>query len=155
MLPSRSLGRTGLAVSCVGLGGGALGGLAAGALLGLGGQAAALGLGGLGLGLATHSATLTLATLLLLGWLVRRAAGAEEAYLATRHGAAFTAYAARTPRFWPRFPAPPLPASLEVKPPVLWKSFVDAGSFMLLWALVEVARALQATGSLPGLLALP
>ena len=58
-------------------------------------------LGGLGLGLATHSATLTLATLLLLGWLVRRAAGAEEAYLATRHGAAFTAYAARTPRFVP------------------------------------------------------
>ena len=100
----------------------------------------------------------TLLTLLMFPFLVvmySRLAVNEEKDMRKQFGAEFDAYAARTPRFWPRFPAPPLPASLEVKPPVLWKSFVDAGSFMLLWALVEVARALQATGSLPGLLALP
>lgn len=120
-------------------------------------------LGALGLGFASRSATLTLATLLLLGWLVRRAAIAEEAFLAARHGAAFAAYLAGTPRFLPldwlrlgsRGRARALPASLEVKPPVLWKAFVDAGAFMLLWALVEAARALQSNGALPGWLALP
>lgn len=116
-------------------------------------------LGGLGLGCATGSISLALATLLLLGVLVRRAATAEEAFLGTRHGAAFAAYVAGTPRFWPRawplHAAHVLPARVEVRPPVLWKAFVDAGSFMLLWALVGGARALQAAGSLPAWLALP
>ena len=112
-------------------------------------------LGGLGLGLATHSFSLTLATLVLLTLLFRRAAGAEEAFLAARHGQAFASYVASTPRFWPKLPLPSLPASVTVNPPVLWKAFVDAGSFMLLWALVEAARTLQTAGALPTWLTLP
>ena len=112
-------------------------------------------LGGAGLGLATHSATLTLATLLLLGLLFRRAAVAEEALLAARHGAAFAAYAAATPRFWPRPDHYRLPATIEVLPPVLWKAFVDAGAFLLLLAMVFAARALRAGGTWSPWLILP
>lgn len=112
-------------------------------------------LGGAGLGLATHSATLTIATLLLLGGLFRRAAIAEEALLAGRHPAAFAAYAAEAPRFWPRFERYRIPASIEVLPPLLWKAFIDAGAFMLLLALVFAASALRAGGAWPSWFVLP
>lgn len=103
-------------------------------------------LGGAGLGLATHSATLTAATLALLWLLFHRAVVAEESLLAARHPAAFAAYAGRTPRFWPRFDLYQVPEALEVRPRVLWKAFVDAGSFLLLLALVVLARQLRAHG---------
>lgn len=101
-------------------------------------------LGGAGLGLATHSITLTLATLALLGLLFHRAVQAEESLLAARHPAAFATYAAGTRRFWPRFDHYQVPEALEVRPRVLWKAFVDAGSFLLLLALVVLARQLRA-----------
>ncbi|MCP5328285.1 MAG: hypothetical protein H7A15_06455 [Sinobacteraceae bacterium] len=104
-------------------------------------------LGGAGLGLATHSATLTIATLLLLCGLFRRAAIAEEALLASRHPAAFAAYAAATPRFRPRLERYRIPASIEVLPLLLWKAFIDGGAFLLLLALVFAASALRAGGA--------
>lgn len=110
--------------------------------------------GGAGLGLATHSALLTVATLLLLGALFSRAAVTEEAVLAARHGAAFRAYAASTRRFWPRLENPAVPERLQIQPRVLWKAFVDAGAFVLLYALVVAARQAQALQGLPTLLEL-
>ncbi len=111
--------------------------------------------GGAGLGLATHSLVLTLGTVLLLGLLLVRAAAAEDALLEARHGAAFRAYAAATRRFWPRLEWPALPGHLSIRPPVLWKAFVDAGSFVLLYALVVAARQLQALHGLPSVFDLP
>ncbi len=111
--------------------------------------------GGAGLGLATHSMLLTVATLLLLGALFTRAAIAEEAFLAARHGERFRDYAARTRRFWPRFDRYEVPERLQVQPPVLWKAFVDGGAFLLLYALVMAARQVQALHWLPTLLDLP
>jgi len=108
--------------------------------------------GGAGLGLATHSMLLTGATLLLLGTLFTRAAVAEEAFLAQRHGDAFHAYAQATRRFWPRFVRYVAPERLQIQPRVLWKAFVDAGAFVLLYALVVVARQVQALHGLPTLL---
>jgi protein-S-isoprenylcysteine O-methyltransferase Ste14 len=112
-------------------------------------------LGGIGLGLATHSATLTAATVLLLCLLFGRAAGAEDAFLAARHPQQFAQYAATTPRFWPRFDRYRVPAAVEVRPPVLWKAFVDAGAFLLLLALVMATRQLRGGGAWPGWLVLP
>jgi protein-S-isoprenylcysteine O-methyltransferase Ste14 len=111
--------------------------------------------GGAGLGLATHSMLLTAATLLLLGALFTRAAIAEEAFLAGRHGEAFRAYAATTSRFWPRFARYAVPERLQVQPRVLWKAFVDGGAFLLLYALVMAAREVQALDGFPTLLDLP
>jgi protein-S-isoprenylcysteine O-methyltransferase Ste14 len=108
--------------------------------------------GGTGLGLATHSPWLTAATLALLAALFSRAAVAEEAFLAARHGAAFERYAATTRRFWPRFAHYRAPERLAIQPRVLWKAFVDAGAFVLLYALVVAARQAQALQALPTLL---
>jgi protein-S-isoprenylcysteine O-methyltransferase Ste14 len=107
--------------------------------------------GGAGLGLATHSMLLTGATLLVLGVLFARAAVAEEAFLAQRHGEAFHAYARTTRRFWPRFARQAMPERLLIQPRVLWKAFVDAGAFVLLYALVVAARQAQALQGLPTL----
>lgn len=118
-------------------------------------------LAGIGLGLGTRSWLLTAITLALLGALFLRASRAEDALLASLHGQRFRDYAARTPRFWPRRPAAAyaaqtaLPERIEVQPRVFCKAFLDAGSFALLLALIDLARRLRESGVLPTLLPLP
>lgn len=111
--------------------------------------------GGLGLGLATHSLLLAGGTVVVLYALFASAMRNEDAFLASRHGAAFAEYAARTPRMWPGFHPQPVPAALETRPPVLWKAFVDAGAFMLLFALLVAARTLREAGAWAPLLDFP
>ena len=112
-------------------------------------------IGGAGLGLATHSLLLTAATLLVLGTLFTRAAAAEDRFLAARFEQRFESYRAATPRFWPARWREPRPETLTVRPAILWKAFVDAGAFMLLFALVMVARRIGGSGLLATPLALP
>jgi protein-S-isoprenylcysteine O-methyltransferase Ste14 len=111
--------------------------------------------GAVGLGLATRSLTLTLASTGLLGALLGVAARREELRLASLHGAAFVQYAAVTPGCWPRWRAWKMPASIELPPAIFWKAFLDGGSFVLLYLLVDAARALREVGVFPTLLALP
>lgn len=111
--------------------------------------------GGAGLGLATHSLLLTAATLLVLGTLFTRAAAAEDRFLAARFEQRFESYRASTPRFWPARWREPRPETLTVRPAILWKAFVDAGAFMLLFALVMVARRIGDSGLLATPLVLP
>lgn len=112
-------------------------------------------IGGLGLGLATHSVVLTVSTLLVLGTLFTRAAAAEDRFLAARFDERFEAYRASTPRFWPRRWRHALPASVTVRPAILWKAFVDAGAFLLLFVLVIAARLWSDLGLLQAPLLLP
>ncbi|MGD9598547.1 MAG: isoprenylcysteine carboxylmethyltransferase family protein [Steroidobacteraceae bacterium] len=112
-------------------------------------------LGGLGLSIATGSLVLVVATALVLGALLSAAARREERWLGSKHAEAYRLYAGTTHRWWPRKPAPPLPATTLVYPDVLWKAFVDAGAFFLLYALLLVAIALRSTGVLPTLATLP
>jgi len=112
-------------------------------------------IGGAGLGLATHSLLLTAATLLVLGALFTRAATAEDRFLAARFEQRFEHYRAATPRFWPRRWIEPRPETLVVRPAILWKSFVDAGAFFLLAALIIVARRIGDSGVLATPLTLP
>jgi hypothetical protein len=88
---------------------------------------------------------------LLLG----RAAVAEEAFLADRHGAAFSRYAAATPRFLPRTLRHAMPPAREVRPSILWKAFVDGAAFLLLYLAVVTLRRLGEAGALPSLGNLP
>jgi protein-S-isoprenylcysteine O-methyltransferase Ste14 len=111
--------------------------------------------GGLGLGLATRSFVLALVTLVVLAVLLHRAAAAEDRVLALRHPQAFPAYAGRVPRWWPRWRSWDVPPSVTAQPQMLWKAFVDAGAFLLLYALVEAARYLRLMGLSPTLLTLP
>ena len=111
--------------------------------------------GGLGIGIATRSLALTLLTLLVLAVLHVRAAAAEERSLASWHGPAFAEYCARVPRWWPRWRRSTPPEALEVSPRVLWKAFVDASAFLLLYGMIELARAFRMSGLLPTLVWLP
>lgn len=111
--------------------------------------------GGLGLALATHSIVLVALTLIVLATLFQLAATSEERFLRSRHGEAYACYAAATPRWWPRWSAWSIPDQLTVTPPVLWKAFVDAGAFFLLYVLLETARAARLAGWLPTLVTLP
>lgn len=112
-------------------------------------------IGGVGLGLATHSFVLTAATLLVLGTLFTRAATAEDRFLAARFEQRFESYRATTPLFWPQRWREPRPETVSVRPAILWKSFVDAGAFFLLFALVLVARRIGDSGLLASPLSLP
>lgn len=111
--------------------------------------------GGLGLGLATRSITLTVVTLVVLGVMFSLAANAEERVLAERHGSKFSDYAALVPRWWPRPRNWHVPAETRVHPDILWKAFVDAGSFVLLYTLIVAAHAVRAAGITPTLIVLP
>jgi len=96
--------------------------------------------GALGLGLASKSLLLGALTVLFVAGLVTYAASCEEQFLEDAFPEEFKAYVAATPNMW--WPAPrkkPLPVQLDVRPAVFWKSFLDAGSFFLLWLLVALA----------------
>jgi len=96
--------------------------------------------GALGLGLASKSLLLGALVVLIVAGLLTYAASCEEQFLEDAFPEEFKAYVAATPNMW--WPAPrkkPLPVQLDVRPAVFWKSFLDAGSFFLLWLLVALA----------------
>jgi protein-S-isoprenylcysteine O-methyltransferase Ste14 len=111
--------------------------------------------GALGLGAASRSLTLTLLPLVTLAWLLARAARNEEQLLARQFAAEWPTYAATTPRWWPRWSQYRLPEVTPVNARVDWKAFVDAGAFVLLYALVDTAAEFRAAGTLPWRLLLP
>jgi hypothetical protein len=86
-----------------------------------------------------------------LALLLMRAATSEDAFLADRHGEAFRHYASSTPRFLPRSLRHAMPRTREVLPEVLWKAFVDAATFLLLYMIVVTLRRLGEAGVLPSL----
>jgi hypothetical protein len=109
----------------------------------------------LGVGLATRSLSITLALVAIFATLYLRAAREEDAYLAREHGPAHAGFAATTPAFWPDLDAYRVPESIEVRPRVFWKAFLDAGSLLGLYVLACVADVLQRSGVTPTLLSLP
>lgn len=111
--------------------------------------------GGIGLALATGSITFVVATALVLTLLLARAARHEERWLAARHLHTYADYARSTPRWWPALSRGSLPDTLLIQPVLLWKAFVDAGAFFLLYALLLAAQALRLSGITPTLVVLP
>lgn len=111
--------------------------------------------GGLGLALATGSVTLVATTAVVLALLFAGAARREERWLVAHHPGTYAAYARSTARWWPALSKWSLPDTLLVHPAVLWKAFVDAGAFFLLYALLLAAQALRTSGIVPTLLVLP
>jgi len=117
-------------------------------------------LGGVGLGCATHSIVLTTLTLVILLSLFRQAIITEEKYLALHHEKIFLNYLKCTPRFLPSKIGfnqwlQTLPSEISIKPNLLWKAFIDAGAFMLLYAVIHTVELLHLSQVLPSLLLLP
>lgn len=111
--------------------------------------------GGVGIALATGSITLVALTAVVLAALFAGAARREERRLGVDHPEAWARYEATTPRWWPEFARWSMPATTVVHPAILWKAFVDAGSFFLLYVLMLAAIALREAGVLPTLARLP
>jgi hypothetical protein len=94
----------------------------------------------LGLGFASRSPLLCVVVVVLMAGLLTYAASCEEQFLADAFPDEFKAYIAATPNmWWPAVRKTPLPAQLDVRPAVLWKAFLDAGAFFLLYLLVTMA----------------
>ena len=100
-------------------------------------------LAGVGLGLASGSATLLATTLVVLAVLHVRAAHSEERILLQRHGETFQRYCAQVPRFLPRRWQTEILASASVNFGVFRKSFLDAGSLFVLFALISTCDVLR------------
>ena len=108
-----------------------------------------------GLGLATRSAAITVAVVGAFAVIYAAAALAEDRHLGSRHGEVFARYAGSVRAFLPRWSLRDVPEVLEIRPRVLWKAFLDAGTLVGLWILVIVADALQRAGVTPTWLTLP
>jgi protein-S-isoprenylcysteine O-methyltransferase Ste14 len=109
----------------------------------------------LGAGLTTRSATLTAALLVVFAAIYARAARDEDRFLRSVHGEAFDRYARAVNAFRPRWSAYAVPEVLEVRPTVLWKAFLDAGTLLGYWALLILADALQRAALAPTWTTLP
>jgi protein-S-isoprenylcysteine O-methyltransferase Ste14 len=96
-------------------------------------------LGALGLGLTTRSPLLCVLIVVLIGALVVYAAACEEQFLADAFPDEFKTYVLATPNKWWPAGAAARPESLDLRPSIFWKSFLDAGSFFALWLLVAIA----------------
>jgi protein-S-isoprenylcysteine O-methyltransferase Ste14 len=97
-------------------------------------------LGAFGLGLTSRSALLCVAVVTLITALVVYAAACEEQFLADAFPDEFKVYVAATPNKWiPRSAPGTVPTTLDVRPAVFWKAFLDAGAFFVLWVLVALA----------------
>jgi len=109
----------------------------------------------LGAGLASRSLALAGVTVLVFGALYAAAARSEDSWLEGAHGADFERYRSEVPAFLPRGTPIATPDSLEVRPRVLARAFLDAGSLFGLYALLRVADVLQRADLTPTLLSLP
>jgi protein-S-isoprenylcysteine O-methyltransferase Ste14 len=102
-----------------------------------------------GLGLTTGSLTIAVAMLVVFGAVYWSAARDEDRHLGELHGTAHERFARDVSTLRPRWSAYVVPDSLEVRPRVLWKSFLDAGSLLGFYGLLRVADALQQHGVTP------
>jgi protein-S-isoprenylcysteine O-methyltransferase Ste14 len=109
----------------------------------------------LGAGLTTRSLLLTLALPAVFAVVYARAARAEDRSLHGAYGAAFEQYAGTVRAFLPRWTGYAVPATLDVRPRVLWKAFLDAGTLLGFWMLLVLADALQVAAVSPTWITLP
>ena len=109
----------------------------------------------LGMGLTTRSLAITAALLVVFTPVYLFAARAEDRFLRVEHGADFARYADEVRAFVPRWSAYEVPDTLEVRPRILWKAFLDAGSLLGLWMLLLAADGLQRAGCTPTWITLP
>src|SRR5690349_10247357 len=97
-------------------------------------------LGAFGLGLTSRSVLLCAGVVALITALAVYAASCEEQFLADSFPDEFKAYLSATPNKWiPKSAPSVMPGTLDVRPAVFWKAFLDAGSFFVLWVLVALA----------------
>lgn len=112
-------------------------------------------LGMLGVGLATRSVTLSVALPAVFAVVYVRSARREDEILASRHGDAYAEYRRVVPSFWPCRDSYRVPESIQVRPRVFWKAFLDGGTLIGLYVLLRLADLAQLGSFTPTWLSLP
>jgi len=106
-------------------------------------------LGGLGVALSTETLSLPLVTVLAFALYYPPVIRREEERLRHFHGDAFEAYAARVPRFFPRWSLFAEPEEYVVKPVMFRRHMMSALWFIWLLGLVEFIEYMHEAGVLP------
>lgn len=112
-------------------------------------------LGFIGLGFATETLTFPLVLAMTFGIAYPLIIAREERFLGGKFGDAFTAYAARTPRFFPRLTGLVEPESWSVNPRLFRRTMGDVLWFVWLVGIIELVEALHEYRIIEPLLALP
>jgi protein-S-isoprenylcysteine O-methyltransferase Ste14 len=112
-------------------------------------------LGMLGAGITTRSLAITAVLVVVFAAIYVAAAREEDDFLSATHGDDHQRYAGEVRAFRPRWSASALPDVVEVRPRVLWKAFLDAGTLLGFWGLLMIADALQLAGVMPTWITLP
>ncbi|SEQ74441.1 Protein-S-isoprenylcysteine O-methyltransferase Ste14 [Solimonas aquatica] len=111
--------------------------------------------GAVGIGLVSESLLLTGLIATLFAIVYPRVIRAEETHLRKVHGASFDAYAARVPRFWPRWSALQEPEQWTVYPREFRNHLSDVLWFVWAAAMLLLIGSLHARGILPVLWWMP
>lgn len=112
-------------------------------------------LGGIGVGLQAGNLVAGLVFGLFVFVIFTSVIQREEAFLRGRFPAEFAAYAARVPRWGPRFSNWHSDAEMTVQPRFVLLTFRDALAFLIAIPVLEGIEMLQVAGWLPVLLRLP
>lgn len=112
-------------------------------------------LGFVGVGLATETVSLAIAFSVFFAALYPAIIRKEEEFLRGRFGAAFEAYAARTPRFLPRLSLYAEPPTWNVDTRLYRHTMIDVVWFVWLVAIIEFVEALHEFGVVKPWLSLP
>jgi protein-S-isoprenylcysteine O-methyltransferase Ste14 len=110
--------------------------------------------GGTGVGLASRSAAILVLTLALLLSLHLRAIRHEESMLAARFPDDFRRYRETVPRLIPRGLRASAPPEVRINVALYRKAFLDAGSFIVLYAALAALDGLHAARVVPSLIVL-
>jgi protein-S-isoprenylcysteine O-methyltransferase Ste14 len=111
-------------------------------------------IGLVGLGLQTGSIIAALIVTIIVGWPLAAVTRHEEKVLAERFGPQHRTYIGAVPAFLPNFALWRSEATLEIKPALAERTFLEAALMLLAVPLAELVHALQSRDLLPVLIRL-
>lgn len=112
-------------------------------------------MGAFGMGALTGSATIAMVFLLIAVAVFAATVRREESWLSSTFGEVYTAYVARTPRFWPKLSLWRDGDSLEIRPAFFLRTLRDGAVMVLAYPLFESVEYLQDIGWIRIIMSLP
>jgi protein-S-isoprenylcysteine O-methyltransferase Ste14 len=112
-------------------------------------------MGAFGMGALTGSATIAMMFLLIAVAVFAATVRREEAWLSSTFGEVYTAYVARTPRFWPNLSLWRDGDTLEIRPAFFVRTLRDGAVMVLAYPLFESMEYFQDIGWIKIIMSLP
>lgn len=112
-------------------------------------------IGAAGIGAQTSSLVVAVGCAVVTAVVLAVVVSKEEAYLKGRFGPAFDDYAARVPRFLPRFSGYRDVDQLTIRPKLVYRTFLESSYFLIAVPAIDAIEVAREYGWLPDLLHLP